>query len=56
MDTLKLLDDKPDQVIWTSGHAGFLRLFLFGVPDASIPVSVAVLNAIDEFLKCCKRF
>jgi len=26
------------------------------VPDAPTAVSVAIFNAVDEFLKCCDRF
>jgi len=37
------------------GHTDFLRLYLHGVPDAPTAVSVAIFNAIDEFLKCCNR-
>jgi len=33
-----------------------LRLYLHGVPDAPTAVSVAIFNAVDEFLKCCDRF
>jgi len=38
------------------GHVDLLRLFLFGVPDGSTPVSVAVFGAVHEFRKCCNRF
>jgi len=37
------------------GHVELLRLFSFGVPDESISISVSVLNAVDEFLKSCRR-
>jgi len=36
------------------GHTDLLRLYLYGVPDTS-SVSVAIFNAVDKFLKCCKR-
>jgi len=38
------------------GHVDLLRLFWFDAPYALIPISVAVSNAVDEFLKSCKRF
>jgi len=38
------------------GLVNLLRCFLFGVPDASTPFSVAVFKAVDEFLKSYKRF
>jgi len=38
------------------GHTDLLRLYLYGVPDASTALSVAIFNAVDEFLKCCDRF
>ena len=38
------------------GHTDLLILYLHGVPDAPIAVSVAIFNAVDEFLKCCDRF
>jgi len=38
------------------GHTDLLRLYLHGVPDAPIALSVAIFNAVDEFLKCCNRF
>jgi len=40
------------------GRFDLLRFFLFGVPDASIPVSVAVYSVVDgffsAFLKCLR--
>jgi len=38
------------------GHTDLMRLYLYGVPDASTFVLIAVFNAVDEFLKCCNRF
>jgi len=38
------------------GHTDLLRLYLHDVPDAPAAVSVAIFNAVDEFLKCCDRF
>jgi len=38
------------------GHTDLLRLYLHGVPDAPTAVSVAIFNAVDEFLKYCDRF
>ena len=38
------------------GHTGLLLLYLHGVPDAPTSVSVAIFNAVDEFLKRCNRF
>jgi len=38
------------------GDTDLLRLYLHGVPDAPAAVSVAIFNAVDEFLKCCDRF
>jgi len=34
------------------GHTDLLRLYLHGVPDAPTAVSVAIFNAVDEFLNC----
>jgi len=33
-----------------------MGLILCGTPDASIPVSVDVFSAVDDFLKSCIRF
>jgi len=37
------------------GHTDLLRLYLCGVPDAPISVSVAIIKAVDEFLKRYNR-
>ena len=33
-------------------HTDLLRWYLYGVLDAPTAVSVAIFNAVDEFLKC----
>jgi len=37
-------------------HTDLLRLYLHRVPNAPTAVSVAIFNAVEEFLKCCDRF
>jgi len=38
------------------GRTDVLRLYLYGVPDASTSVSLAVFNVVYEFLECCNTF
>ena len=38
------------------GHTDLLRLYLYGVLNAPTAISVAIFNAVDEFLKCYNRF